>query len=80
MPRRILTAVLILREYMEDAPADQIASVNAFDGSGKEEDGTNKTGEQRVQVLKNQTVVSMRATSQQRVAVSSVSIATERVY
>ena len=57
MQRRILIAVLIRREYMKDAPADQIASVNAFDGSGKEEDDTKKKGEQRVQVLKNQTVV-----------------------
>ena len=50
---RILIAAPIRREYMKDAPADQISSVNAFDGSRKEEDGTNRTGEQKVQVLKS---------------------------
>ena len=53
MQRPILIAVPIRREYMEDAPADQIASVNAFDGSGEEEDGTNRTGEQRVRIKKS---------------------------
>ena len=43
MQRRILIAVLIRREYMKDAPADQNASVNAFDGRGEGEDGTNRT-------------------------------------
>ena len=43
MQRRILIAVPIRREYMEDAPEDQAASVNAFDGRGEEDDGTNMT-------------------------------------
>ena len=53
MPRRILIAVPIRREYMEDAPANQIASVNAFDGRGEEEDSTNRMGEQRVRSKKS---------------------------
>ena len=41
--RRILIAALIRLEYMKDAPADQVASVNAFDGRGDGEDGTNRS-------------------------------------
>ena len=41
--RRILIAALIRLEYMKDAPTDQVASVNAFDGRGEGEDGTNRS-------------------------------------
>ena len=41
--RRILIAAPIRREYMKDAPADQVASVNAFDGRGEGEDGTHRS-------------------------------------
>ena len=53
--RSILIADLICREYMKDAPAGQFASVNAIDGRGEEEDGTNRMDEYS----------SLRATSHQ---------------
>ena len=55
MQRCIFIAAPIRREYMEDAPADKVASVNAFDGRGGEGDGTNRTDEHS----------SLRATSHQ---------------
>ena len=53
--KKHLDCNLICREYMKDALAGQFASVNAIDGRGEEEDGTNRTDEHS----------SLRATSHQ---------------